>query len=505
MIIGNNYIYNKIINKSSGEELVEQNQETEPNDENISFVDNNDTNSEQVDIEETKETEESKNSLYDKFIQWSAEKLSNHMNENPDSFISNGFKYMIGFMGSTAGTDDFGDFCSKQNYIGGQVIGGIKTRNGFISAEELNEINQSWDTLKEKDEFQVLENNLSEEENQKAMDIAIQMLEEQVKFNREELPDYGDCKDYYNNGNLTDWILTHPVGIGLDKIAEKTDWEGYQNFKENYLSKDGMFTLQNIPGYIWGKEGEDDWTDIFSIKSVDSINADIEKQEALLEKLKNNKDNPEEFAKLYHEITNGINFDAEKIINYSKGEKDKNGNTVTKTEIVGRNFIYEDIGKNRLGTDILFEINKTVGTKLCEMIPAVGPLVAFGVNYGVTKLDNDTSGENEEKKSNLQIAGQELIRTIGVLGCGKIKEGISNKTNINNGWTKNGMFASGKAFVSDTLGDIANLADTAGDIINGNEVNVSSTVWSAVNLFVAPGLKSTGKAALRSLFNFKFK
>ena len=211
------------------------------------------------------------------------------------------------------------NFCEKQNYIAGQVMAGIFTDNGFPSVEEIDEMNRSWNTVNNAAEFEIIDNNLSEEDNQRAMELAIQMLEDKIAFTRSEIPEYGDCKDYYNNGNLTDWILTHPVGIGLDKLAEATNWEWYLNTKENCISKDGMFTLQNIPGYIWGKEGEDDWTDIFTIKSTDSIIQDVENQEKLLEQLRNSTDNPEEFSQIYHQLTNGINFDAAKILNYSQG------------------------------------------------------------------------------------------------------------------------------------------------------------------------------------------
>lgn len=398
-----------------------------------------------------------------------------------------------------SGTFEGENFCEKQNYIAGQVMAGIFTDNGFPSVEEIDEMNRSWDTVNNAAEFQIISNDLSEEDNQKAMEIAIQMLESKLAFTKSEIPEYGDCKDYYNNGNLTDWILTHPVGIGLDKLAEATNWEWYQNVKENYISKDGMFTLQNIPGYIWGKEGEDDWTDILTIKSTDSIIHDVEKQEELLEQLRNSTDNPEEFAQIYHQLTNGINFDAEKVLNYSNNS----GEDITETEIVGRNYTYEEIGKNRLGTNILFEVNKTVGTKLCQMIPAGGPVIAYGVNVGVSILDNETAGENENKKSTLDILGEEAIRTFCVSKGGDIKEQITGKTGSNK-WTTNSMFASGKGYISTTVNDATNIIDTVDGAIKGENVSWGSAIVSATNIFVVPGWKSSLAALGKGISNFKF-
>ena len=138
------------------------------------------------------------------------------------------------------------------------------------------------------------------------------------------------------------------------------------------------------------------------------------------------------------------------------------------------------------------------------MIPFVGPLVAYGVNVGVSVLDNETSGENEDKKSNLQIFGEEAIRTIGVLGGGKIKETIGSKTNVENKWTKNSMFTSGKGFVSTTIGDITNIVDTVDDAIKGEKISWGSAIVSATNIFVVPGWKSSLVALGKGLSNLKF-
>ena len=205
------------------------------------------------------------------------------------------------------------------------------------------------------------------------------------------------------------------------------------------------------------------------------------------------------YAKIYHQLTNGINFDAEKVLSYANS----NGEDVTKTEIVGRNFTYEDIGKNRLGTNTLFEINKTVGTKLCQMIPLVGPVVAYGVNVGVSALDNETAGENENKKSFLDILSEEAIRTFFVTKSGEIKSDIAAGTNTNK-WTTNGMLSSGKGFTSTTISDMTNIANTVDDVINGNEINWGSAIVSATNIFVVPGWKSGLAAIGRGITNFKF-
>lgn len=443
---------------------------------------------------------------------FSSDSVGNDKSDILEAEDKNSFDEMYDFVmhykdvytGTFKGTDGIGDFASKQNHIAGQVIAGIMTGNGFPSVDELDEINKSWDTIKDKDEFALIENDLSDEDNQKARDKVIQMLEEELEFTKSEIPEYGDCKDYYNNGNLTDWLVSHPVGITLDKIAEATDWEGYQNIKENYLSKDGMFTFQNIPGYIWGKDGEDDITDMLTIKSTDTIIKEVENREALLEKLKANKDNPEEFAKIYYEMTNGINFDAEKVLNYSEDSENADGSNPTKTEIIGRNFIYEDIGKNRLGTDIMFEINKTVGTGLCKMIPVpvLNSIIAGVVNCGVSILDNETVGENETKQSTGAIIVKELMRTVGVLGGSKIKAFISKKTNVNSSYVLNGMFSSGKTVTTDIAVDITNLGSSAKALLTGKPVDWGSTAASAVNVFVFP-FKSIGKVIGKSLFNKK--
>ncbi len=95
------------------------------------------------------------------------------------------------------------------------------------------------------------------------------------------------------------------------------------------------------------------------------------------------------YAKIYHQLTNGINFDAEKVLSYANS----NGEDVTKTEIVGRNFTYEDIGKNRLGTNTLFEINKTAGTNNTNKWTTNG-MLSSGKGFTSTTISDMTNIAN---------------------------------------------------------------------------------------------------------------
>ena len=83
-----------------------------------------------------------------------------------------------------------------------------------------------------------------------------------------------------------------------------------------------------------------------------------------------------------------------------------------------------------MGTDILFEVNKSVGTALCKRIPAGSFLTAEAINLFVSYLDNETQGDNEVKKDDLDILVQETLRSIlGTKGEGLAKK-LVDKTGI---------------------------------------------------------------------------
>lgn len=380
--------------------------------------------------------------------------------------------------------ENFGDFLAMQNYIATNVM-----EDGF-SVDELEKYINTWKEINDagrNEGVKIIESDLSEEENDLAMDYAIQLLENRINQNKEDMPEYGDCKSYYNEGSLLDWGISHPISFGIEAIdksitnghaellntmydengnlnnenfqnwieevnlteeegieylsvlQEKVDIGGaYKHLAKDILGKDGMFTLQNIPNYIERAKHKtinnvraSHWTEMLQINSTKTISEQLNNQEQLLEELKSTKDNPEKFAQIYYQITNGINFDAEKVLNYKNDVLSEDGVDYTEEVIIGRNFLNEDITKNRMGTDILFEVNKSVGTALCKRIPAGSFLTAEAINLGVTYLDNETQGEKEVKKDNFDILVEETLRSLlGTKGEGMAKK-LVEKTGIN--------------------------------------------------------------------------
>ena len=393
--------------------------------------------------------------------------------------------------------EDFGDWINKQNFISGTVMS-----QGF-DVEKMEDITSNYDVIRDSKEAgpQVIESSLSEEEQKVAREYAISLLEKQLDENAQNLPDYGDVRRYYNEGSLMDWVLSHPVSFALDHIAEKAGWEGYTNFSQNIMGKDGMFTVFNIPTYIKdatkGTDGEvrdDHWTDALgNIKTEeDLINAVAQKQD-LINQLKESTDDPEKFAELYWKATDGVNFSADDIMEYKNSVDEQIANGVPEDQIedpsvtlIGRNYIAEDIQKNEMMTEITYETNKNVGTMLCKMIPVVGPVVAGVVNVGVTVLEEKTQKDNELTAGDWAkiILKEGFGRYFIVNGVGKIVSKIFNGKSGVASNAASSLATEGVKNSNDAIGDAidGNWAGVAGDAINGT-VNWKAAIKTAFKTF----------------------
>ena len=430
-----------------------------------------------------------------------AQKAKNQEAEE-NSLIEMGEDF-VGQMGATTvktfkNSDNPGDWFNIQNSLASTVMS-----QGF-DPDDLEDTVDSYQEIKDSRAQgpQVLESTLSEDEQKEAREYAIKLLEEQLDANMANMPDYGDVRSYYNEGSLMDWVLSHPVSFAADWVAEKTGADWYTTFSQKWLGKDGIFTIFNIPTYIKdGINGEtevrkDHWTDMFgNIKTEeDLIKYAAEKQEYIKE-LKENIDDPKKFAKAYYYATEGVNFSADKVMEYKNTVENEEANGVSKEEqtkpsnsLIGRNYLAEDIQKNEMMTNILYEINKTVGTKLCSMIPFVGPLVAGVVNVGVSALEEKTQDDSS-------MTTGDWVKLILKEGIGRyfIVNGISNVVGK--------IFKGGSGFTSTATSagmqsSTENTIDAAGDIIDGN--------WGGL---VGNGIEAgTGwKGAIKTVFKTGFK
>ena len=421
--------------------------------------------------------------------------------EEDKNFIETGIEYAGRMNDITVNsfneTENLGDFLNKQNFIAGTVMS-----QGF-DVEKMEDITSNYDILRDSKNAgpQVIESSLSEEDQKVAREYAISLLEKQLNENAQNLPDYGDVRRYYNEGSLMDWVLSHPVSFAADWVAEKTGATWYTNFSQNIMGKDGIFTLFNIPTYIEnGIRGEsevqrDNYTDMFgNIQTEEDIINAIATKQGLINQLKENTDDPEKFAELYWKATDGVNFSADDVMEYKnsvdkqiadgKSEEEIEDPSVT---IVGRDYIAEGIQKNEMMTNIAYETNKNIGTKLCQMIPGVGPVIAGVVNVGVTVLEEKTQKDNE-------LTAGEWIKIILKEGFGRyfivntIGE-IAKKTFGNNsGVARNAASSVASESVKNTNDAIGNTIDgnwagVAGDVVNGT-VNWKAAIKTAFKTFI---------------------
>ena len=392
----------------------------------------------------------------------------------------------------------FWGFFNMMDHMGGTVMS-----QGF-DPNKMEDITDSNAQIQESkaEGPQVLESTLPEEKQKEAREYAIKLLEEQLNENKENMPDYGDVRSYYNEGSLFDWVVSHPVSFAANWVAEKTGADWYTTFSQEWLGKDGMFTIFNIPTYIEnGIRGEsdvrrDNYTDMLgNIKTEEDLKEYVASREKLIEDLKANIDNPEKFAETYYYATEGVNFSADNVMEYKKTveEEEKNGvkkedQTKPSVGLIGRNYLAEDIKKNEIATNAAYEINKTVGTKLCDMIPFVGPLVAGVVNVGVTALEEKTQDDSTVTKGEWTkiILKEGIGRNLVVNGIGKI---ISKIFGGGGGLGSTALGSGMQSSVDSSIDATGNIIDgnTGGLIGNGVE---AGTGWKAV---LKTGLKSAGK------------
>lgn len=301
------------------------------------------------------------------------------------------------------------DFINKQNYIASTVIA-----EGF-DLDEIESNLQGYAELRDSkaQPYKVIESNLSEDAQVEAREFAIQLLEEQLQDNISSIPDYGHVREYYNDASMLDWVLTHPTSFLFDHIAEKTGMNWYETVSKDVFGQDGVFTPLNVPYYIANDKNspirEDHATDIFgNFMRLGKIEGAISSKQNLITELKNNIDNPEKFAELYYLATDGVNFSADRIMEYKEINDEEIKQGIPKEDrqkpadvLIGRNYIGEDLAKNEMATNIAYEVNKTVGTGLMAMVP--GGIVWAGlVNVGVSLLEEKTQDDPTLTKGELR-------------------------------------------------------------------------------------------------------
>lgn len=396
--------------------------------------------------------------------------------------------------------DGFWGFMNKMDHMGGTAMS-----QGF-DPDKMEDIADSNAQIQESKANgpQVLESKLPEEEQKEAREYAIKLLEEQLNENMENMPDYGDVRSYYNEGSMMDWLVSHPVSFAANWVAEKTGADWYTTFSQEWLGQDGMFTVLNIPTYIEnGIRGEsdvrrDNYTDMLgNIKTEEDLKEYAAGRQALIDELKKNIDDPEKFAETYYYATEGVNFSADNVMEYKKTVEAEEKNGVKKEDqtkpsvgLIGRNYLAEDIKKNEIATNAAYEINKTVGTKLCDMIPFVGPLVAGVVNVGVTALEEKTQDDSTVTKGEWTkiILKEGIGRNLVVNGIGKILGNI-----FKGGGSSLGSTALGSGMQSSVDSSI----DATGNIIDGN---TGGLIGNGVE--AGTGWKAVLKTGVKSGFNW---
>lgn len=407
---------------------------------------------------------------------------------------------------SFSGADNFGDWINKQNYIANNIIA-----DGF-SFEKLEDLSDSYefirDSRKEGPKF-IQSEKLSDEEEQEAREYAYDLMLTRLAYTVENMPDYGDVRSYYNEGSMMDWVVSHPVSFGADAGAEAIGADWYTTFSQEWLGQDGMFTPLNIGNYI--EKGctdenqygirNDYYTDMLSIRSTENINEDIAAKFLILEELKNSLDDPEKFAEIYYKASDGVNFDPDRVMEYKEAveanakideaiaegkEAEEKKDVAPLNTIIGRNYISEDFAKNEMGTNIAYEVNKSVGTKLACSIPFVGPLVAGVVNVGVSALEEKTQEDNEMTAGDwTKLILKEGVARPLAFSSSKIVKNIkgADKLGTNGQNMAAGMISEG-AYTT---------AELTGDIINGNGGAIIGDIAE---------LSTNPKAASKTTFKF---
>lgn len=322
--------------------------------------------------------------------------------------------------------DSFDEFIQKQNYT--MLKGLSQFYNGVLEAGE--GADEVYDNKKEP--FSVKETSLSKDKQAEIREYTIELLKARYQLDHSARPDYGDCSEYYNYGSPLDWIFTHATLV-VDKMLGEDS--GYHKFMyEQSNNGEGMFSLANIPYHIldnafnfeeYDEDGirQDTPADFLKFKTIYAIDDDLAKKEEILKDLEANKDNPEEFARLFYLITDGTNFNPDKIDEY-KIALENNEDTKPLDTLLGRDYIKEDYAKNKIGTNTAFSINKMAGTAVAKKF--LGPTPAFAINAAVSLLDLYTREEEPEFDEVMDTLTTEACRSY-LTGLHLVKNGLLNK------------------------------------------------------------------------------
>ena len=302
---------------------------------------------------------------------------------------------------SGVGDNSFESWAWKQNYIFSKAL--VSNVNGVQEATEYAEIIYA----NKNEGYKYKTSDLPEEVQQQARLDAIELLTRRLDDTWAKRPDYGDCEEYYNYGSIVDWLITHPLSLGLDKILGE-DSE-YHKFVYGDLAPDGMFSTINLAFYalnggtdLYDENGlrKDQPQDILKIRAVQNIDKDYEKKRALLEELKANIDNPEEFSRLFYQITDGKNFSADEFHEYRTDLE--NGEPAEPLDVLlGRNYLEEDYALNRIGTTLAFSINKQAGTSVMKALVPGGDIWAFIINLGLDYFNESTKDNPDLSAGNI--------------------------------------------------------------------------------------------------------
>lgn len=414
--------------------------------------------------------------------------------EKVSDFFKTGFSHVELANSLMKGTTGPKDFLTKQNYTAGVIM-----TEGF-SLETIDDINKSYPEIRYNKEigFKYTESNLSKEDQKKAREFALNLVSERVIDNFKNLPDYGDVRKYYNEGSLADWIVTHPVNFAAEAISDD-----YKEFTKNTSGKDGMFTLFNIPTYIEesqkpeenkqknSKIRQDNYTDILgNVQTIQSIEKNLSDKMDLIIEMKNNIDDPKKFAQLYYQVTDGMNFSPDKVVKYQQNDKETKNAKVPLDSVIGRNYVKEDIKKNDLLTNMFYEVNKSIGTKLLSAVAT--PAVAGGVNIAVTALEECTQNKTDD------INWLKIVLVEGVarpVACGGVAEKVAGKvtSHMNVATGKTGSVIT-KGIGTVIADDTYNIAEGVANIASGD---YGAAAGNAVDMIFH--IKSTVKTGFKSI------
>lgn len=317
------------------------------------------------------------------------------------------------------GTDGIWDGAKKQNYLAGQIMSEIFLGNASYDSimQKIKDVNESYELLRENKEsgYQNIPSELPEDEQREAREYALGLIRDRLQNNKDNMPEYGDVSRYYNEGSLVDWMVSHPVSFAADAVLG----EEYNEFSHGVMGKDGIFTPLNIPTYIANRNNdENDVRQDYAVdmlgnfRSTVNINKDIENKEQLIAEMEANIDNPERFAELYYQVTDGMNFSADRVHEH-KQQSEKGEKTKPLETIIGRDYITEDIAKNELGTDVLKKVNKAAGTGLLKgFLGGIGVGIAAVGNAAIEVLDAATDGDELTTEEAGAIIVTEVANTI---------------------------------------------------------------------------------------------